>query len=100
MREYVKLHIARILITVLAISLFVLVIWLDGYRNYLVIGYGLLLFCLLLLFVSLAEYLSNAAFYHYLKSGKAVRGSNGSLPRNGVSSSMQENSKCKRNSPN
>ncbi len=81
MREYVKLHIARILITVLAISLFVLVIWLDGYRNYLVIGYGLLLFCLLLLFVSLAEYLSNAAFYHYLKSGKAVRGSNGSLSK-------------------
>ena len=67
MKAYASVHLPKLLVTFLAISLFVLVIWLDGYRNYLVIGYGLLLFGLFIVLVYLVDYLSNTAFYQYIK---------------------------------
>lgn len=81
MRAYVSVHLPKLLVTFLAISFFVLVIWLDGYRNNLVIGYGLLLFGLFIVLVYLADYLSNTAFYHYIKHGRATHRSNGYLSR-------------------
>nr|WP_244321065.1 hypothetical protein [Enterococcus casseliflavus] len=55
MKAYASVHLPKLLVTFLAISLFVLVIWLDGYRNYLVIGYGLLLFGLFIVLVYLVD---------------------------------------------
>ena len=72
MKAYASVHLPKLLVTFLAISLFVLVIWLDGYRNYLVIGYGLLLFGLFIVLVYLVDYLSNTAFYQYIKHGRAT----------------------------
>ncbi len=57
MKAYASVHLPKLLVTFLAISLFVLVIWLNGYRNYLVIGYGLLLFGLFIVLVYLVDYL-------------------------------------------
>ena len=81
MKAYASVHLPKLLVTFLAISLFVLVIWLDGYRNYLVIGYGLLLFGLFIVLVYLVDYLSNTAFYHYIKHGRATHRSNGYLSK-------------------
>ena len=81
MKAYASVHLPKLLVTFLAISSFVLVIWLDGYRNYLVIGYGLLLFGLFIVLVYLVDYLSNTAFYQYIKHGRATHRSNGYLSK-------------------
>lgn len=73
MKEYLKVQLPAIALFGMSIALILLLVWLDGYRNGFVIGYGLLLVGLLAIGVFTIDYLANRSFYHYLKTGLSGR---------------------------
>lgn len=73
MKEYLKVQLPAIALFGMSIALILLLVWLDGYCNGFVIGYGLLLVGLLAIGVFTIDYLANRSFYHYLKTGLSGR---------------------------
>ena len=80
MKEYLKVHLPTMVLLLFSVALLLLLVWLDGYRNWFVIGYGLLLLLLLSVGFFTMDYVANRSFYYYLKTGRAGRG-NGYLAK-------------------
>jgi OmpR family two-component system sensor histidine kinase YxdK len=73
MKNYLKIHLPMILFLLVSIAFIFLLTWLDGYRNFYIIGYGFLLVSLMAALFFSVDYYLNRGFYHYLKTGVAKR---------------------------
>ncbi len=81
MKLFLKVHLPWLMLEIVSFGLLILLIWLDGYRDFGILIYGIsLILCLTVVFLTI-DYHKNQGFYGYLETGNMQKKSAGFISR-------------------